>query len=131
MPEAVDFYAALGARVLNGSRDGDFTLLQLNVSELSLLAHPPNPAQDEGQVELNFVSSGPLTELEEQLRSAGVQIVAPTSDELARQLQVASPDGLLVKDQRAGSRAVRLSAPPPGRISSSCSRCRLATCRCL
>lgn len=81
MPEAVDFYAALGARVLNGSRDGDFTLLQLNVSELSLLAHPPNPAQDEGQVELNFVSSGPLTELEEQLRSAGVQIVAPTSDE--------------------------------------------------
>jgi len=56
MPEAVDFYAALGARVLNGSRDGDFTLLQLNVSELSLLAHPPNPAQDEGQVELNFVS---------------------------------------------------------------------------
>jgi hypothetical protein len=48
-------------------------------------------------VELNFVSSGPLTELEEQLRSAGVQIVAPTSDELGRQLQVASPDGLLVK----------------------------------
>jgi hypothetical protein len=47
MPEAVDFYAALGARVLNGSRDGDFTLLQLNVSELSLLAHPPNPAQDD------------------------------------------------------------------------------------
>ncbi len=91
MPEAVDFYAALGARVLNGSRDGDFTLLQLNVSELSLLAHPPNPAQDEGQVELNFVSSGPLTELEEQLRSAGVQIVAPTSDELGRQLQVAPP----------------------------------------
>ena len=81
MPEAVDFCAALGARVLNGSRDGDFTLLQLNVSELSLLAHPPNPAQDEGQVELNFVSSGPLTELEEQLRSAGVQIVASTSDE--------------------------------------------------
>jgi catechol 2,3-dioxygenase-like lactoylglutathione lyase family enzyme len=98
MPETVDFYAALGARVLNGSRDGDFTLLQLNVSELSQLAHPPNPAQDEGQVELNFVSSGPLTELEEQLRSAGVQIVAPTSDEgFGRQLQVASPDGLLVK----------------------------------
>ena len=132
MPEAVDFYAALGARVLNGSRDGDFTLLQLNVSELSLLAHPPNPAQDEGQVELNFVSSGPLSELEGQLRSAGVQIVSPTSDERSgRQLQVASPDGLLVKDQRAGSRAVRLSAPPPGRISSSCSRCRLPTCRCL
>jgi catechol 2,3-dioxygenase-like lactoylglutathione lyase family enzyme len=98
MPEAVDFYAALGARVLNGSRDGDFTLLELSGSELSLLAHPPNPAQDEGQVELNFVSSGPLTELEEQLRSAGVQIVSPTSDEgFGRQLQVASPDGLLVK----------------------------------
>ena len=98
MPEAVDFHAALGARVLNGSRDGDFTLLQLNVSELSLLAHPPNPAQDEGQVELNFVSSGPLTELEEQLRSAGVQIVAPTSDEsLAASYRSPPPDGLLVK----------------------------------
>jgi catechol 2,3-dioxygenase-like lactoylglutathione lyase family enzyme len=98
MPEAVDFYTALGARVLNGSRDGDFTLLELNGSELSLLAHPPNSAQDEGQVELNFVSSGPLTALEEQLRSAGVQIVSPTSDEgFGRQLQVASPDGLLVK----------------------------------
>jgi catechol 2,3-dioxygenase-like lactoylglutathione lyase family enzyme len=81
MPEAVDFYTALGARVVNGSRDGDFTLLELNGSELSLLAHPPNSAQDEGQVELNFVSSGPLTALEEQLRSAGVQIVSPTSDE--------------------------------------------------
>jgi hypothetical protein len=44
------------------------------------------------------VSSGPLTALEQQLRSAGVQIVSPTSDEgFGRQLQVASPDGLLVK----------------------------------
>ena len=98
MPEAVDFYAAFGARVLHGSRAGDFALLELNGSELSLLAHPPNPAQDEGQVELNFVSSGPLSELEEQLRSAGMQIITPTSDEgFGRQLQVASPDGLLVK----------------------------------
>jgi catechol 2,3-dioxygenase-like lactoylglutathione lyase family enzyme len=98
MPEAVDFYAALGARVVNGSRDGDFALLELNGSELSLLAHPPNPAQDEGHVELNFVSSGSLSELEDQLRSAGVKIVTPTSDEsFGRQLQVASPDGLLVK----------------------------------
>ena len=96
MPEAVDFYTALGARVVNGSRDGDFTLLELNASELSLLAHPPNSAQDEGQVELKFVSSGPLTALE--VRSAGMQIVSPTSDEgFGRQLQVASPDGLLVK----------------------------------
>mgnify|MGYP001090648593 FL=1 len=49
-------------------------------------------------MELNFVSSGSLSELEDQLRSAGVKIVTPTSDEsFGRQLQVASPDGLLVK----------------------------------
>jgi len=98
MAEAVDFYSALGCRVVNGSRDGDFALLELNGGKLSLLAHPPNPAQDEGRVELNFVSSGPLNELEEQLRSDGVLIVTPTSDEgFGRQLQVASPDGLLIK----------------------------------
>ena len=33
-----------------------------------------------------------------EARSAGMQIVSPTSDEgFGRQLQVASPDGLLVK----------------------------------
>ncbi|MEH0109458.1 hypothetical protein V6N00_07025 [Tersicoccus sp. MR15.9] len=54
MPSSVAFYEALGASVVNGSRDGDFVLLALGDTQLSVLAHPPNPAQDEGVVELNF-----------------------------------------------------------------------------
>lgn len=54
--------------------------------------------QHEGIVELNFESSEPLDQVEERLRGAGVTITRPTRDEgFGRQLQLASPDGLLVK----------------------------------
>jgi catechol 2,3-dioxygenase-like lactoylglutathione lyase family enzyme len=98
MPAAVAFYEALGARVVHGSRDGDWVLLALGGAEIGLLAHPPNPEQGEGTVELNFAYEGPLDELERRLGAAGVTIARPTSDEgFGRQLQVSSPDGLLVK----------------------------------
>jgi glyoxalase/bleomycin resistance protein/dioxygenase superfamily protein len=98
MGASVSFYEALGAQVLHGSRDGDFVMLQLGGSQLSLLAHPPNPEQDEGRVELNFESAGDLSDLEARLSSAGVEIHTPTTDEgFGRQLIVRSPDGLLVK----------------------------------
>ena len=98
MAEAVTFYEALGATVLHGSRDGDFVLLAVGESQLSLLAHPPNPEQNEGTVELNFETPPPLSELEKSLRAAGVRIVTPTSDEgFGQQLLIAAPDGLLVK----------------------------------
>ena len=54
MEKALDFYKKLGATVLNGSRDGDWASLSFGGSELGLLAHPPNPEQNEGKVELNF-----------------------------------------------------------------------------
>ena len=95
---ALDFYAALGAEVVHGSRDGDFALIRFGTTELSLLAHPPNAGQNEGTVELNFEAGADLAELEAQLSEAGVRIVTPTTDEgFGRQLQVASPDGLLIK----------------------------------
>ena len=98
MEASVSFYEALGASVLHGSRDGDFVMLQLGGSQLSLLAHPPNPEQGEGKVELNFEASDDLAELETRLEAAGVQIDTPTTDEgFGRQLIVRSPDGLLVK----------------------------------
>jgi catechol 2,3-dioxygenase-like lactoylglutathione lyase family enzyme len=98
MPAAVAFYEALGADVLNGSRDGDWVLLRIGGAEIGLLAHPANPEQGEGAVELNFAVEGGLERLEEKLRDAGVPIARPTSDEgFGRQLQVTSPDGLLVK----------------------------------
>ncbi len=98
MAASVRFYEALGARVLHGSRDGDFVMLQIGASQLSLLAHPPNPAQGEGKVELNFEASTDLAQLEADLDAAGVTVDTPTTDEgFGRQLIVRSPDGLLVK----------------------------------
>lgn len=98
MSPAVAFYEALGGEMLHGSRDGDFVLMRIGDAQLGLLAHPPNPEQNEGLVELNFETSQPLDELEETLRRAGVAIASPTSDEgFGRQLQVHTPDGLLVK----------------------------------
>ena len=57
---AIALYEALGATVLQGSRDGDFALLALGSSEFSLLAHPSNPEQRSGDVELNFQAVAPL-----------------------------------------------------------------------
>ncbi len=98
MAASVAFYEALGALVLHGSRDGDFVMLQLGGGQLSLLAHPPNPDQGEGKVELNFEASDDLAELNTRLAEAGVLIDTPTTDEgFGRQLIVRSPDGFLVK----------------------------------
>ena len=98
MAAAVDFFVALGARLRDGSRDGDFSRLQIGDAEIGLLAHPPNPEQDEGVVELNFTSGEALETLGERVEKAGVTVVRPTTDEgFGRQLQLRGPDGLLVK----------------------------------
>ena len=97
MPASVAFYEALGATILNGSRDGDFVLLSLGVTQLSLLAHPANPEQGEGDVELNFEATR-LDELEKSVAQAGIEVVAPVRDEgFGRQLQLRAPGGLLIK----------------------------------
>ena len=98
MEAAVAFYEALGASIVHGSRDGDFVLLSIGAGQLSLLAHPPNPEQNEGTVELNFQAGENLHPIETRLVDAGVQIVQSTSEQgFGRQLQIATPDGLLVK----------------------------------
>jgi len=98
MAASVAFYEHLGAQIAHGSRDGDWVLLRLAGGQIGLLAHPPNPDQNEGTVELNFEATEPLEQLEDRLRGTGVTIARPTNDEgFGRQLQLASPDGLLVK----------------------------------
>ena len=98
MGKALEFYTKLGATILNGSRDGDWTLLRFGTTELGLLAHPANPEQNEGNVELNFASTASLEKLEQKLREEGVTIARPTGDEgFGFQLQLESPDGMLVK----------------------------------
>ncbi|MDQ6908263.1 MAG: VOC family protein [Chloroflexota bacterium] len=103
MGTALDFYGKLGATVLNGSRDGDWALLRFGDTELGLLAHPANPEQNEGKVELNFEYSGSMEDLEKRLREAGVTIVRPVGDEeFGYQLQIEDADGLLIKINQIG-----------------------------
>jgi hypothetical protein len=94
----IAFLELLGATLCYGSRDGDWALLKIGEAELALLAHPPNPADGDERLELNFVSATPLEEIEVRLRAQGVEIRQGTSDEsFGRQLTVRTPDGLLVK----------------------------------
>lgn len=97
MSASVAFYESLGASIVNGSRDGDFVLLALGTAQFSLLAHPPNPEQNEGTVELNFAASD-LDAVEREVTRAGGEIAMPVSDEgFGRQLRLRAPGGLLVK----------------------------------
>jgi hypothetical protein len=98
MPAALDFYEALGGRLMFGSRDGDWALIAFGDSVLSLLAHPPGDGRRE-TVELQFTCAVRLEQVEEHLR-----IIAPTliergvADEaFGRMLKILTPDGLLVK----------------------------------
>ncbi len=98
MGNALSFFQALGGTISSGSRDGDWSIVQFGTTELSLLAHPANPEQNEGKLELNFVTEEPLENLESRLREAAICIARPTGDEgFGYQLQLTGPDGLLVK----------------------------------
>lgn len=89
---------ALGGHLVYGSRDGDWALVDIGGSEMSLLAHPPNPADGDDRLELSFVSKSPLEDVEVVLREQGISIVQGVSDEaFGRQLKFRTPDGLLVK----------------------------------
>ena len=101
MKAAVAFFEAIGAEVRHGSRDGDFVLLRIGGAELGLLAHPPNPEQGDAAAELNFEAEEPLEQLEGRLRRAGLEIARPAAEEFfGAQLQLRTPDGLLVKVNR-------------------------------
>jgi catechol 2,3-dioxygenase-like lactoylglutathione lyase family enzyme len=101
MAASIRFYEALGGRVLVRSRDDDWAQIALGDGEIGLLAHPANPEQSSDRVELNFTAEEPLAAVEERLRLAGVTIVRGAADEaFGEQLQVETPDGLLVKINR-------------------------------
>lgn len=88
----------LGATVHAGSADGDWIQLSVGGAQVGLLAHPPNPEQNEGTVELNFASAGPLEPIERRATAAGVDVAAPVAETgFGRQLILRTPDGLLIK----------------------------------
>lgn len=101
MQHALHFYESLGAEVVVRSQDGDFSLVRIGSAELGLLAHPPNPEQSEDYVELALTADAPLADVEADLRAKGVTIVrGATAEMFGEQLQIESPDGLLVKINR-------------------------------
>lgn len=98
MAPAVAFYEALGAALTHGSRNGGPRHAQIGDGELALLAHPPNPDQNEGIVEPKFDTTNDLNALQDRLTAGGVRVVTPITDEgFGQQLQVTTPDGLLIK----------------------------------
>jgi catechol 2,3-dioxygenase-like lactoylglutathione lyase family enzyme len=98
MPAAVEFYERLGAEVVHGGAADDWVLLQLGTTQIGLLAQPPRTADGESTVELNLASATPLEDLARRLRGDGVTIVAlENHPDFGDQLQVRSPDGLLIK----------------------------------
>jgi hypothetical protein len=98
MAASVAFYEYLGGSIIHGSSEEDWVLMQVGSAQIGLVAHPPDPEQGEGTVELNFHCEMPLDELENQLRDTDVAAARITTDvAFGRQLQVKSPDGLLIK----------------------------------
>ena len=101
MAASLKFYEALGGVLITGSRDGDYAQLALGGAEIALLAHPANPEQNEGRVELNFESDESLDALQRRLEAAGVKIARGAADEaFGSQLQLEAPNGMLVKINR-------------------------------
>ncbi len=98
MAPSLDFYQALGGRVIFGSRDGDWALVDFGSSKLSLLAHPPGDGKME-TVELQFTCRASLEKVEAHVRASDPSLIERgVADEVfGRMLKLRTPDGLLVK----------------------------------
>ena len=104
MHRAVVFYEALGGTIIGGNHDGDYVEVEIGGSRVSLLAHPPNPEQGEGAVELQFASPD-LDAVWRQVQGRVDVVAAPEDTGFGRQLQLRTPDGVVVKvNQLAPSR---------------------------
>lgn len=95
---AIDFHAALGGRLVFGSRDGDWALVAYGSTTVSLLAHPPSDLNPE-PVELQFTCAASLDAVAEHLRTAAPDMIERgVGDEaFGRMLRLRTPDGLVVK----------------------------------
>ena len=98
MVEALRFYKGLGAKLLFGSRDGDWAMIDFSGARMGLLVHPPGDGKRE-TVELQFTSNKPLEEIENQMHAVDPSFIeGGTADEaFGRMLKLRTPDGLLVK----------------------------------
>jgi catechol 2,3-dioxygenase-like lactoylglutathione lyase family enzyme len=108
MAASVAFYEHLGGEIIHGSPDDDWVLLQVGTVQIGLVTQPPGLG--EGTVELNFGAAAPLATVQRRLRGGTLT----THRDLGPQLEVRSPDGLLIKinqlvpypDEPSGARGV-------------------------
>jgi catechol 2,3-dioxygenase-like lactoylglutathione lyase family enzyme len=98
MSAALDFYKALGARLVFGSRDQDWALLDFAGTRMGLLAHPPGDGKKE-TVELQFTSDQPLEEVQSRMSALGAHYVqrGVADEAFGRMLKLQTSDGLLIK----------------------------------
>ena len=98
LADALRFYEALGAKLVFGSRDGDWAMIDFSGGRIGLLAHPPGDGKGE-TVELQFTSTQALEAIEEQMHSidAGFIERGVADEAFGRMLKLRTPDGLLVK----------------------------------
>lgn len=97
MGPSIAFYEALGGRLVYGSRDGDWALIAVGETTLSLLAHPPGDGRRE-TVELQFLAAS-LEEVQARLERIEPRWIGQgVADEaFGRMLKLVTPDGLLIK----------------------------------
>lgn len=93
MPASVAFYERLGGEIVHGHRDDDWVLLQLGTAQISLIAGARVTVADQSPVELSFAAATPIEQLQRVLPGARLA----TDRNFGRQLQVRSPDGLLIR----------------------------------
>jgi hypothetical protein len=98
MGASLDFYAALGGRLVFGSRDVDWALVDFDGAMISLLAHPPGDGRLE-TVELQFTCPAGLKDLESHLKSVDPDFIdrGVADEAFGRMLKLKTPDGLLIK----------------------------------
>ena len=98
MATAIAFYRRLGAEIVHGGPDADWTLVQLGTLQVGLVAQPPDTERGEGAVELNFGTTAPLDELAKTLTAGAVSMAEIVEHPgFGAQLRVRTPDGQLIK----------------------------------
>jgi hypothetical protein len=95
---SIAFYQQLGGEIIHGGPDTDWVLMQLGAVQIGLITRATTTFRGGGPVELTFSAAMPLEELERRLHRAGFRACEMTTDRnFGEQLQVRTPDGLLIK----------------------------------
>ncbi|MFC7527719.1 VOC family protein [Actinoplanes sp. GCM10030250] len=94
MAAAIHFFEQLGGALIHGDQDCGWVLMQLGTTQLALT----RDEQSRPGVELCFGSVLPLDEMQERLNAAGLTVTELSTDrDFGEQLEVRTPDGLLIK----------------------------------